>query len=217
MKMLAALGASAVLLLLVEPAHACWDGWAARFGSVRIDQVGSATWSVETARELAVWLPQIDASVPSGMDLVVEHGHVSLRPSSGGAPVLETRWKGAKLEALYDAVARAVPAAHGRAKSAGAIVPLTVQVLAVNDRARAETFAHALDQRNLDEGLGLTDGFYTAGGFPAFNPAAHVIDAPAGTSLSVRVVVGAYLDRSGADATATLLRTHGIAAFVRPL
>lgn len=49
------------LLTLPREAHACWDGWSAEVGRVRIAQAGASDWTPQTARVAAMWGSRIDA------------------------------------------------------------------------------------------------------------------------------------------------------------
>lgn len=213
----------AMLLLAGRPAAACWDGFAAGAGNVSIRQGGDDQWHAEKARELAAWLPRIDALLPADTHLESEHGLVSLVPSAGGPAIAEARWTSGKLADLFTVVARVAPGARARIAKGHAIVPFTVQVLGVRDPRRAAAFADALNERSDRDELVPSVGFYSAGGFPAIHPVAHVLEAPkAGDDDDLpppltRVVVGSYLDAASAQVTAAALTAHGIPAFVRVL
>ena len=92
--------------------------------------------------------------------------------------------------------------------------PLTLQVFAGHSKAGAEAFAKRIN----DAGAGA-DGFYTAGGFPANNPTAHVVSGVDASARALyRVVVGAFLAKSDAVATgAELKKATGISGFARAL
>ena len=219
---LVASACTAMLLLAGRPAAACWDGFAAGTGRVSIRQAGDDQWHAERARELATWLPRIDALLPADMQLESEHGLVSVSPSAGGPAIAEARWTSGRLADLFMVVARVTPGARARIAKGHAIVPFTVQVLGVRDPRRAAAFAEALNERSDRDELVPSVGFYSAGGFPAIHPVAHVLAAPKAGDDDLappltRVVVGSYLDAASAQVTATALKAHGIPAFVRVL
>jgi cell division septation protein DedD len=65
----------------------------------------------------------------------------------------------------------------------------------------------------------IKHGFITVGGFPAYNPTAHVVlGKDAAGSPAHRVFVGAFLSRGDADRVeASVRKALGIKGFVRPL
>src|SRR5262249_26019597 len=116
----------------------------------------------------------------------------------------------------FSRVAAATRASAATVKRARAVdaAPLTLQVFAGHSEARAEAFAKRIN----DAGEGA-HGFYNAGGFPANNPTAHVVDGVDASGRALyRVVVGAFLAKSDAVATgAELKKATGIAGFARAL
>lgn len=193
-----------VLAILLAPssALACWDGTYAVVGDVELMDFDIG-WSPERAREVATWLGRLDALLPDGAVLRLEFGHATLELPDGRT--LEPAWSGRSFPELFRAVAAAVsaPAATAGAARSLATPVFTVQTGAFTTRDAAERFAASLADRG-------EHGFFETGGFPADNPTAHVIEAAG----AYRVVVGAFVDRTAAQALATTL---GGAAFVRTL
>ncbi len=201
------------LALSSATARACWDGHQASVGNVTLSSADTA-WSPTRARELAAWLARIDALLPAGTTLSAEHGYVSLCPSDGPS-CEEWEWDERSLAALFREVAVRAGASARTIRSARAIRRdvLVVQIAAFADRARAD----ALETRISESGLG-EPGFYEAGGFPANNPFAHVVEAASGGRVVHRVVVGAFVDRQQAERVREgLARELGARAIVRPL
>lgn len=206
MKSLIASALLSVLPFVDRPASACWDGFSAGTENVSILQAGDSDWHAGTARKLAEWLPRIGGLLPSGTRLESDQGFVSVYPLAGGPAIAETRWTNGDLPTLFDAVVRVTPGARARVNAGRAVTPLTVQVLAVSKRDQAERFAKELNERNSSEGLDVSPGFYSAGGFPSLHPIAHVLDTE--TDALWRVVVGAYLDGPSAQTAVSSLRSR---------
>ncbi len=189
-------------LLVPSPAVACWDGTYAALGDVELMD-GEEGWSADRAVELATWLGRIDALLPDGAVVMVEHGYVSVQLPDG--TTLEPGWDGGSLAGLFEVVAATLGAPPERVRAARALTTpvFTVQAGAFNTRGAAERLAATLS----DVG---EHGFFETGGFPADNPTAHVIE----DGGAYHVVVGAFVERAAAQALAATL---GRGAFVRSL
>jgi hypothetical protein len=218
---LAATLGAACLVAGSSPAEACWDGYSASVGHVAIAQAGDGEWRRDEALALAEWMTKTDAMLPPHVELSSEHGHIELREEGLAEPIAEGTWSGRDVRDLFKKTgellgARRVVDAR-RASTMRVGTPYTVQLLAVKSRASAERFATATNTR--DEPLDLKGNFYSAGGYPAIHPVAHVLDAdPNGPRDGLtRVVAGAFLDEQSARAAAADLGKQGVAAFARPL
>ena len=79
---------------------------------------------------------------------------------------------------------------------------------------RADAFAERINRSSAGD-----DGFYTAGGFPASNPRAHVVGGRDAHGHPIhRVLMGAFLTRPEAVAAkAELKKELGIEGFARTL
>ncbi|MGD0525898.1 MAG: SPOR domain-containing protein [Polyangiaceae bacterium] len=201
-------------------AHACWDGYLAASARVAIGVPGDPEWSPARARDAATWLVRVEALLPRDVHVRAFDRDVWLcRADADGrcdGSLGDGRFDGKRLVTLFRAVARllrAGPAKVARARALRAH-PVTVQVLASRDPARAE----ALAQRLNDEATGRR-GFLDAGGFPSNNARAHVLDGRDARGAAIhRVVVGAFLH--AADASDTLDevgREAGLRGLVRAL
>lgn len=198
-----------LLLLTLAPRSgaACWDGVAARHGRVVLNaryQEGGPDWSAALVLEYARWIRRIDAVLPPGASLELDGRWGTLRcPAATDHSLL---WEGT-LPELFDRVSArcGVPAARRARALATTARVYTVQVLATSSALRASEAARAVDAAARG-----AHGFIQVGGFPAFNPTAHVLSA-CGVH---RVVVGAFLDRGEA---AALARSLGGGAWVRAL
>lgn len=200
---------AALLVCLVfhvgSPAQACWDGFRARVGSVS-EMNADTTWSVKVVRHRALWLGRIDALLPEGASVDIEYDMVEIRARDG---IHEHTWNRRSYASLFRAVATAVGADRATIRRAMATeTPVyVVQAAGFAEQERAQAHADGL----LD--LELPHGFLEAGGFPANNPAAHVVSIEGARSVH-RVYVGAYIDRAEAAAVAAELQGG---AFVRTL
>ena len=182
------------MLWTAGPARACWDGEALTVGDVTYTG-GHVGWDPDRARELATWLTRIDALLgPEAQLEVYWDGAVLQDPRRG---VVEWERDGRSLAALFREVALhsgASPEEVRRARTLAAS-PVTVQVAAVSDRARAEQLAERITGSGAGE-----HGYYETGGFPADNPTAHVVTGADARGRTVhRVVVGAFVDRAHAE------------------
>jgi SPOR domain len=136
-------------------------------------------------------------------------------------PIAEGTWSGRDVRDLFKQTGeplgtrRVVDARRASTMTVG--TPYTVQLLAVKSRASAERFATAINGRA--EPLDVKGTFYSAGGYPATHPAAHVLstDASGRSDEYTRVVAGAFLDEQSARAAATDLAQQGLPAFARRL
>ncbi|MDB4995601.1 MAG: hypothetical protein JWM74_3033, partial [Myxococcaceae bacterium] len=170
---------------------------------------------------LAEWMTKTDAMLPPHVELVSEHGQIQLREEGLSEPIALGTWSGRDVRELFKKAGqllgarRVVDARRASTMTVGA--PYTVQLLAVKSRSSAERFATATNGRA--EPLDLKGTFYTAGGYPAIHPVAHVLDVDAAGQRDgyTRVVAGAFLDERSARAAAADLRKQGVAGFARPL
>lgn len=194
------------LSLLVAPssAQACWDGVYASVGHVTLQQgPGAVTWNAAQLENYALWLGRVNALLPPDGELTLEYDYAELNCGFGN---VEVTWNGA-FSRLFREVAtacRASPAERRRAMATETTL-YTIQVAATHDAANATRVADEINARELD-----AHGFVEIGGFPANNPAAHVIS----DGETHRVWVGAFLDRTEAGAVA---RELGEGAYVRRL
>jgi hypothetical protein len=175
------------------------------------------TWTPARARELADWLVRVEALVPPGhVATACEFTIDVCKAGSSSSCVGGERWERQTYWGFFRTVARLVKAkpAVVRAALQKQATPFTVQVAVGYDAAGARALARRLNRTPPAE-----HGFYEAGGFPAQNDAVHVIaDRDDEGAPIYRVVVGAYLTRAEARATAAKLRTAaGLRSFVRPL
>ncbi|MFK7999931.1 MAG: SPOR domain-containing protein [Polyangiales bacterium] len=207
----------AIALAIVSPpsTQACWDGYAAVYGNVTV-QGGDTEWSPENARELAIWLPRLNALVGEE-PLEVVFGSAYVRDA-------EIEYPRGRFDLLFARVARKLELERPARRAAMRVgfEALTVQVGATRDRASAEALADRLMQSDPGYTTGTfaaAHGFYEAGGFPADNSSVHVIESTDARGVPVfRVVVGAFLTTDVAqDVAAAMRRTHGTSAYVRRL
>jgi hypothetical protein len=196
-----------LLTLVPRSGAACWDGVAARHGRVVVnehDQEGTSAWSPELVLHHARWIRRIDALLPPGASVELDHLWITLRCPAATDNSLY--WRGTLPELFERVAARCgVPAARRARALATTVTVYTVQVLATASELRAREVARAVDATERG-----AHGFIEVGGFPAFNPTAHVL-SDGGVH---RVVVGAFLDRGQAAALAASL---GGGAWVRAL
>ncbi|MCC7537102.1 MAG: hypothetical protein IT379_12850 [Deltaproteobacteria bacterium] len=201
-----------VCALAPSVAFACWDGWRASHGRVRLTGYDDV-WSVARARTLATWLPRIDALVAAhGAELDIEGDHAILTVEGRETT---SRISTESLPGVFAATARALRSTHARRRRAmQARAELsTVELVRTDDAAFAARVAREIEAADLGE-----HGFYEAGGFPASNPTAHVIGGRGANGAAFVVVVGVFLDRSEAERVArTLARATGRAVRVRSL
>lgn len=199
------LACSLALSLLLTPcsAYACWDGVYASMGHVTLQQGENISWSVTDLENYALWLGRVNALLPPDGELAVEFGIAELDCGEGD---VELTWNGSFPRLFHQVAAHCHATRAERAHAMSTITTLyTVQVGAVENEAGANRLADDINARELG-----AHGFIEIGGFPANNPAAHVI--PDGETH--RVWVGAFLDRTEAEAVATEL---GGGAYVRRL
>ncbi len=224
--------ALAVAFLIEAPrAQACWDGYQAIVGKATLDfpfdGKSPDQWSLPTIRAAALWGSRIDALLPPGTHLEAhsttlffckappggycDENAEKLSGSDDNAP-----WSDDELPILFGnttTLTHAGPAEIRRAMAL-TVVPLTVQVFAGKSERRARAVAASINDVEAGD-----HGFLEAGGFPATNPTAHVVDGKddAGNPIH-RVFVGAFLSRAAAtSASATMHKTLGIKGFVRLL
>lgn len=205
-------GIALVLGLFSSPAFACWDGYAASYGRVTV-MGPDIVWDAKKADLLARWLPRIDALVPAGETLEVYFTEAAL---SGGRTV---EFPAERYDVLFARLAGLVgsSASDRRAAMNAAREAVTIQIAATRDRASADALAASLSDMD-DENAVQAHGFYEAGGFPAFNPAVHVITRHEADGSEVyQVVVGAFVDRAHAAEAQADLATRGFRAFIRPI
>ena len=218
MKHLVACLLACLALTFARPALACWDGWSATVGRVDILQAGDDVWNPALARDVALWGGRIDAMLPAGSSLMSEHGRFALSDASGA--VTEGSWDGVHVEALFKLTAKILgrrAQAQGSARDGTA---LTVQLFAARSQSYADAFTAQLAAKAEAGQLSEPDGvFYTAGGYPANHAVAHVVlERDDGGAPIYRVLVGAFLDRSKAEAARRSLRDAvGMSGFVRAL
>ena len=174
---------------------------------------GADTFDERDAREIASWLRRIEALLPPNGSVQAFGGFVTVCATE--VDCRDAKWSQGSYAQLFDAVAgvlRSKPDEAGAARRLRA-TPWTVQVFASRTRSRADAMA-----AKIDESHELDHGYYVAGGFPAINPVAHVVQ---GTDTSGRVIwrviVGSYLERSQAEMTEEKLQARGFSGFIRPL
>ena len=113
--------------------------------------------------------------------------------------------------------------AEQRAAMAIEIAPLTIQVAATRERARAEALVDRLMARDQSdeelEAIYGVHGFFEAGGFPADNASFHVVEKIGDDGAPVfQVLAGAFLSRTQADQAVEVLRAAlQLDGFVRRL
>lgn len=207
------------LTTLAVPADACWDGYVAKVGRVSITNAmgESSAWTLEQATEVATWSRRIERLLPPTTRVEVSlGGGIELCTHNGREEVCRDapRWTSLALSDLFRTVARATkkgPAAQREAMLARSDV-FTVQVFASKTEDAAKTVA-----RKIDEVAPEVGGFYDEGAHPGTNPGAHVIESIDARGQPVfRVVVGAYLSQSDADAARDRLeQTTGLKGFAR--
>jgi len=200
--------ALSITALSSVPARACWDGYQASTPHLYV-MGPDDEWSLERAGQLARWMPRIEALLaPRGVEVAVYHDMVEL---SDGRVLSVPE---GKLHRLFAVLARelAVPPAERRAAMRVRADARTIQVAATRDEAAARALADRLNAELLG-----AHGFYEAGGFPAENERAHVVEASDEEGVVYRVLVGAFLDRTEASRVAAELRAITGAAFLRPL
>ncbi len=214
---LAALGAC---FASTRTARACWDGYSATTEHVWIGVPGDPEWSPARARNAATWLVRLQALLPSDVrvDSFGDFATVCRVKADGecGATIAETKHDAGRLDLLFKAVARAVGTSSGATRKArlfGA-KPVTVQVFSAHERTRAVAVAKRLNDESIGE-----HGFLNAGGFPANNGVAHVLDERDARGAPIhRVVVGAFLRAADAAPTVSdVTKRAGLVGFVRAL
>jgi hypothetical protein len=218
MKHLVACLLACLALTFARPVLACWDGWSAAVGKVELLQAGNEAWNPATAREVALWGGRIDAMLPAGGALTSEHGKFEL--SDGAGVTTPGSWDGVHLESLFKLAAKILGRRAQARDGARDGTALTVQLFAARSQSNADAFTAQLEAKAEAAQLGEPDGvFYTAGGYPANHAVAHVVlERDDGGAPIYRVLVGAFLDRSKAEAARRSLRdTVHAAGFVREL
>lgn len=206
------LGLCLLICVLIAPsAQACSAG----YGNVTV-QGGDTEWRPEHARQLAVWLPRLNALVGEE-ELEITFGSAYVRDA-------EIEYPAGRLDLLFARVARKLECDRATRRAAMQVSAhaRTVQVGATRDRASAEALADRLMQSDPGYSTGAfaaAHGFYEAGGFPAENSSLHVIETTDSEGdLVFRVVVGAFLTHADAQAVADAMRqAHGVSAYVRRL
>lgn len=196
-------------LVPAAPASACWDGFRAESPNVRL-MGRQMAWDVGRARALARYLPQIEALL-ARHDASAEVYFGTIELSTDDASLGTVQYTDGRILELFHAIAHSL---HENPRSTTALAQpaRTVQVGATRDRARAEALA---------ERVHLSDygghGIYEAGGFPANNSPAHVVEAEDERGVVYRVVVGTFLDRESAERAREELRVGGFDGYVREL
>ncbi|NUP09492.1 MAG: hypothetical protein HOW73_25865 [Polyangiaceae bacterium] len=199
-----------VSLFAPSSAHACWDGYDASIGPLTILQAESAgSWSPAQARLVARWGTRIARLLPVDAKLSIELGSAWCEGNGCGSvtgfDVDLDRWQN-----TFDEIAKQFAVSKAVRDDALEADPevYTVQVF-------AGTLVGARDLKEKVIGLGGDFfGFYAAGGYPANKDDAHILGD--GTSVH-RVVVGAYLSKTEAEAAAKRLAAAGFKGFVREL
>ncbi len=219
-----AFGAASFIAFLAgspRPAEACWDGYSATVGHVSIAQASEGTWSSDQALLLAEWMTKTDAMLPPHVELVSEHGQIRLQEEGLADPIAQGTWSGSDVRELFRKAGQLLGARRvvdARRASTMIVGPTyTLQLLAVTSHASAERFASVTNERA--DTLVLKGSFYSAGGYPAIHPVAHVIDVDAAGQRDgyTHVVAGAFLNEQSARAAAAELKKQGVAAFARRL
>jgi hypothetical protein len=224
-RLLAVLAALITTLCASSRAHACWDGYQVTVGRISFSVTGDTRWSPERVRKAAVWGTRIDALIPPETFVSGFGSYVSwCAEGADGAcdmPLAELTWERGDPADLFAKIAAATgasPETIRRARALGA-QPLTLQVFAAYDRARAEALATRINEAEMRDLNNSLNGFFKAGGFPGFDPSAHVLEGTDARGAKLyRVVVGAFLSETEAAAAgATLKEALGISGFSRPL
>jgi hypothetical protein len=193
-------------------AQACWDGVAVTTDKVTIQRTDTQTWDPEDVRRWAKWTARIDALVPDGSHLDVFDGDASLCDADNECTEIGTGLTPFQLfERTADAVDATRPAiAAARRHDA---MPYTVQVAASHDLRAAEQLAARINESDLG-----VHGFYEAGGFPAMNEFAHVVESVGSDSVTYHVVIGAFLAKAEAEAAQSFVASElGMRGFVTAL
>jgi hypothetical protein len=224
-RLLAVLAALTTTLCASARAQACWDGYQVNIGRVGISAPGDTRWTPEGVRNAAVWATRIDALLPAKTVVSTFGSYVQWCTEGANGECDETlaevTWERGGLAALFRKIAAATGASREtirRAQALGA-QPLTLQVFAAYDHARAEAFATRINEANTRDLNYALNGFFIAGGFPGFDPSSHVLEGTDASGAKLyRVVVGAFLtETEAAAASATLKEELGISGFSRPL
>ncbi len=218
MKHLVACLLACLALTFARPVLACWDGWSATVGHVEILQAGDDGWDPALARDVALWGGRIDAMLPPGGALMSEHGKFEL--SDGAGITTPGTWDGVHLESLFKLAAKILGRRAQAQDSARNGTALSVQLFAGRSQRSADAFVAQLEARAGAAQVTEPEGvFYTAGGYPANHVLAHVVlERDDGGAPIYRVLVGAFLDRTKADAARRSLRDAlGASGFVRAL
>ena len=204
------------LLIGLPTAQACWSGHSVSHGKVSLNGAGESM-DVHRERAYGVWLPRINALLPSGALVRAAGGPDG--PGYGdtqycqGDDCTPLDWNDT-LPALFEAVrlkTGADAASTRAAMAAPRVTPLTVQVGQGSD-AWARALATRLNRDLRSAYLPL--GFTRYGGAPVNPWVAWVVPRKG----KAAVVIGAFDSRPAAEALAARLSTdHGLAGFVRAL
>ncbi len=198
-----------------SPAEACYDGYEANVRKASASVGDDARWDPDVARSVATWLTRIDALLPDGVSVIVYPWGVECEGPACAEAHHDVKGGFATAFAVTARNVGASPGTVRRARALGS-EPVTIQVYAGAWQSARALAARIGEQQPEDAAW---TGFYDAGGFPAFRPAAHVVRAtlPDG-SVVHRVVVGAFLTVADAQgAQASLSAATGLQSFVRPL
>lgn len=199
------------LFFLPPKARACWEGYEA-VGTHLLVVGLEFDWSAERARELALWIPRIDALL-APRDIQVEvHGTTAYLPNDR---LFDFR----DLEDLFDRLARELGVSRAQRRAAMRLrtEALTVEIFASRDEDEAYRQASRLNEA-LHDRDDLDYGFYGLGEFPGEIQRAQVLSERDITGRRLyRVIVGAFFEPNGASALADALRPIADTATVRPL
>ncbi|MEM7606144.1 MAG: hypothetical protein AAF411_12385 [Myxococcota bacterium] len=193
------LAAALVLSLSLPVAHACFDGYVAVAGDVMV-QAADDQWSARRARQLATWLPRIDALSGDTVEIYYSSAYL--------ADGTELTYAPDHFDELFETMATHLNVADAERLAAKSLETraLTVEVASFRRRADAREYARALlarldgdEDEAMDVAYGSLAGFYEAGGFPSNNPPIHVVPGRDRGRRIHRVVVGAFLGEDTAE------------------
>jgi hypothetical protein len=204
------------LALVPSVARADAYVWGGAIGQVSVhvsvagfaEGAGAAGWEPASARWFVAWAHTLETMLPPGTRAEVGNDEpdepIALRLVTGSSVVAIDTGLARAFPGELDPVLALVAAHFGIAvPSVTSASPLTIQVFAARDAARAARFADAMR-------LETSTTFYEACA-PCADPPARVLDEGA----LHRVVVGVYVDRAHARRALSRLRVPG--AFVRRL